>query len=67
MTRDRFRKIWITLFLLLALVYVLAKMNFFTMYFRTATTEYVQQHSVYWVAMAVIAAAMWLVEKRFER
>jgi len=48
-------------------LYIAAKLNFFTGYFRLGTAAYVREHSVYWVALAAIAFAVWLIEKRIPR
>jgi hypothetical protein len=64
MTRDQLRKISLLLWVLLVVVYLFAKMNFFTTYFHNDTATYIHQQSKYWIAMAGVAAAIWLVERR---
>lgn len=54
-----------TLGAILLLVYILAKIDFFTRYSNSNVGEYVRGHSVYWVAMAAIAFVIWFIEKRF--
>ena len=49
---------------LLAL-YIMAKSHFFEQYEPSRVGAYVQEHSVYWVAMAAVVFLLWLIEKRF--
>lgn len=51
------------LWVLLLLVYVAAKINFFTHYGTVGSWMYVRQHSGYWLAMAGIAFAIWIAGK----
>jgi hypothetical protein len=56
-------KISAGLWVLLLVVYVAAKINFFTHYGTVGSWSYVRQHSVYWFAMAGIAFAIWIAGK----
>jgi hypothetical protein len=46
------------------LLYIAAKIDFFSRYFRLGPENYFREHSIYWAAMAVIAFVLWLIEKR---
>jgi len=48
---------------LLVLVYIAAKGDFFTQYFRLGTRSYLREHSIYWAAMAAILFLIWLTER----
>jgi hypothetical protein len=45
-------------------LYIGAKVDFFTRYFRVETGSYLREHSVYWAAMAAVAFLIWLIERR---
>ena len=60
--RSRIRIVSAALCVLLVLVYVAAKVDFFRQYFRLGTVEYLKEHSAYWAAMAVIVFLIWLAE-----
>lgn len=53
------------LFGLFLALYIAAKFDFFTRYFRLGLASYLREHSVYWAAMAAIAFLIWLVEKSY--
>jgi len=63
--RNAVRKFSAALCALFLLVYILAKIDFFTQYFQLQVEDYLRKHSVYWVAMAAIAFIIWLLGKRF--
>ncbi len=48
-------------------VYVFAKVDFFSHYFEAGPAEYLRRHSIYWLAMAGIAFLLWFVEGLFSR
>jgi FtsH-binding integral membrane protein len=51
------------LWVLLLIVYLAAKFNFFTRYGTMGVSGYVQQHSPYWLGMAAIAFVIWIMQK----
>jgi len=53
------------LWVLLLIVYGAAKVSFFTRYSRMGLSDYVQRHSLYWLAMAAIAFVIWIKQKLF--
>jgi hypothetical protein len=63
--RAMLRTTTAVLWVLLLIVYVAAKVNFFTRYSPNGVADYLRQHSVYWLAMAAIAFTMWVVQKSF--
>jgi hypothetical protein len=67
MSRSQLRKLSLLLWVFLVVVYLFAKINFFTTYFHSDTANYIRQHGKYWIAMAGVAAAIWIVERRSER
>jgi hypothetical protein len=62
--RSVVRTLSAPLWVLFLLAYLLAKIDFFRRYFQLRTGDYLREHSVYWAAMAAIAFAIWLIEKR---
>jgi len=48
---------------LLVLVYIAAKVDFFTQYSPLGTRSYLREHSIYWVGMAAIMFLIWLAER----
>jgi hypothetical protein len=61
-TRTRF--ITLTLGFLLLFLYIAAKVDFFRRFSYFETGTYLREHSIYWLAMAVVAFLIWLMEKR---
>jgi hypothetical protein len=62
--RSVVRALSATLCALLLLVYIFAKIDFFTRYSNSNFGGYLREHSVYWAAMAAIAFVIWFIEKR---
>jgi hypothetical protein len=50
------------LWILLLLIYVASKIDFFTRYNANGTAGYLLHHNIYWVAAAATAFLIWLVE-----
>jgi hypothetical protein len=57
-----FRRIEITLLVMLGLVYVAAKIHFFTRYQAHDSMTYVAGHWPFWAAIAIIGAAMGILD-----
>ena len=65
--RPQRRKIIIVALLVVLFgIYILAKFHFFTTYSTLGTAAYLEEHSVYWLAMAAVALMAWLLERRSE-
>jgi hypothetical protein len=65
--RNLVRALSATLCALLLLVYIFAKIDFFTRYSNSNVGGYLREHSVYWAAMAALAFVIWLTERRLPR
>jgi FtsH-binding integral membrane protein len=50
----------------LVLIYIVAKLDYFAHYDTNNTVSYLQEHSVYWLAMAIVAFVIWLIQTRFK-
>ncbi len=61
--RSVIRTVSAALCVLLVLVYIAAKVDFFTQYFRIGARSYLSEHSMYWAAMAAILFLIWLTER----
>jgi hypothetical protein len=67
MTRRTLRrKIMVALIAVLFGIYILAKFHFFTTYSMVGSAAYLEEHSVYWLAMAAVALMVCLLERRSE-
>ena len=51
------------LWILFLFVWIAAKIDFFTHYGKTDLSTYLQHHAIYWIAMAAVGFAAWLIEK----
>ena len=61
--RPQRRKIIIVALLVVLFgIYILAKFHFFTTYSTLGTAAYLEEHSVYWLAMAAVALIVSLLE-----
>jgi hypothetical protein len=58
----RFRTIEVVLLVMLGLTYLVAKIHFFTRYAAHDYTAYLAEHWPFWAAMAIIVAAMGILE-----
>jgi len=58
----RFRTIEVVLLVMLGLTYLAAKIHFFTRYAAHDYAAYLAEHWPYWAAMAMIVAAMGILE-----
>lgn len=47
------------------LIYLIAKIHFFMHYEPLALENYIREHNVYWVVMAVIALLICIIERLF--
>lgn len=61
--RSVIRVISVALWILFVLIYIAAKVDFFTQYFRLGMRQYLREHSVYWAAMALTVFLIWLAER----
>jgi len=61
--RSVVRGVSIALWILFVLIYIAAKVDFFTQYFRLGMRQYLKEHSVYWAAMAFTVFLIWLAER----
>lgn len=61
------RRFWAALWFFFFLIYIFAKVDFFTQYSDSNLLDYIRQRSIYWAAMAAIALLIWLVERPFPR
>jgi hypothetical protein len=52
------------------LLYIAAKIHFFTRYQAVSTGEYLEQHWRFWAGMALVSGLLWLIgwtKGRFDR
>jgi len=61
--RDVAHSVLLILCIFLFLVYIAAKIDFFTSYFQLGAGRYLREHSSYWAASAAIVFLIWLVER----
>jgi len=47
-------RLWILLLVIFVLLYVAAKVHFFTRYFKLGPAGYLEEHWVFWAAMAIV-------------
>jgi uncharacterized membrane protein YidH (DUF202 family) len=67
MERKSENKIQLTTAVLCVLflcVYIAAKIDFVRRFSYFETGSYLREHSIYWLALALIALAVWLIESR---
>jgi polyferredoxin len=48
-------------------LYVASKIHFFTNYNPNGTGDYLHEHSVYWILLAVTALLTWIAERYFQK
>jgi hypothetical protein len=48
-------------------LYVASKIHFFTNYNPNAIGDYLHEHSVYWILLAVTALLVWTAERYFQK
>lgn len=61
--REVAHSVSLILSIFLFLVYIAAKIDFFTNYFQLGAGQYLREHSSYWAASAAIVFLIWLVER----
>lgn len=50
---------------LFVVLYIAAKVHFFTRYDPLGLGAYLREHSIYWAAMAATAFLIWVISKRW--
>jgi hypothetical protein len=60
--RSALRFVSLLLCGILVLVYIAAKVDFFTRYFQLGSGQYLREHSIYWAMSAAILFLIWLIE-----
>ena len=63
--RTAVRTVLASLCCLFLALFVASKVHFFTRYDPLRVGGYLQEHRIYWVAMAATAFLIWLIAKRF--
>jgi len=58
------RTITAVLWAFLLLLYIAAKIHFFTRYEQLGVGKYIREHSILWAGMAAAAFLIWLLSKR---
>jgi hypothetical protein len=63
--RKVVRTVLVMLWSLFFALYIATKIHFFTRYDPLGVGSYLQEHSLYWVAMAVTGFLIWVIVRRF--
>jgi protein-S-isoprenylcysteine O-methyltransferase Ste14 len=69
-TKNWTDRLFILFLVIFGLFYIGAKIHFFTRYFKLGLTGYLEEHWVFWAAMAIVSgilACLSWVKRRAER